>query len=60
MAEEKKVSAEELLSYLKDALTQRKAYMADVYAKTTNPLDRLSFKDRMEEIDVVLKYLEVK
>ena len=58
--EEKKISAEELLNYLFKALTERKAYMNDAYSKATNPLDRLSLRDKMDEIDVVLNYLQVK
>ena len=53
-----KPSAEEILTQLVKALSQRKDYMNDAYSKATNPLDRLSLKDRMDEIDVVLGYLQ--
>lgn len=58
--EEKKISSEELLNYLFKALTERKSYMNDAYNKAINPLDRLSLRDKMDEIDIVLNYLQVK
>ena len=40
-----------------NALVQRRTALANVFATTTNPLDRLSYKDRMDEIDNCLRYL---
>ena len=58
MAEEKKISAEEILNYAIDALTQRKSALQHAFETTTNPLDRLSFRDKIEELDVIIPYLK--
>lgn len=56
-AEVKKISAEEVLAQLRMALEQRKTALSRANDITTNPLDRLSIKDKIEEIDSILTFL---
>ena len=37
------------------ALNERRNYLANELSKTTNPLDRLSIRDRLEELDNAIR-----
>ena len=55
----KKISAEDVLNYAVDVLSQRKSALVKAFETTTNPLDRLSFKDKIEELDIIISYLKM-
>lgn len=50
------MSLEKYIDHGIDALLQRKSYIINLMQSTTNPLEKLSCKDRIEEIDNALSY----
>lgn len=52
------VKMEDKVEYVLKALTQRKEALLDAYKTTTNPLDRLSFRDKIEEMDLAIEHLK--
>lgn len=54
----KKTSVQDKIEYVKDAFKQRKEALLEAYKNTNNPLDRLSYRDKMEEMDLIISHLE--
>lgn len=46
------------VKYVINALGQRKEALKSAGDSTTNPLDRLIVINKLEELDIVIKYLE--
>ena len=55
---EEKITLENYVAYGVSALKERKAYFVNALQTTTNPLDKLSYKDKIEELDVCIKYFQ--
>ena len=56
VAKTKKPTLQEYVAYGISALQQRKNYLVNIMNSTTNPLEKLACKDKIEEIDISIKY----
>ena len=56
--EENKRNLKDDVKYVINALGQRKEALKSAGDSTTNPLDRLIVINKLEELDIVIKYLE--
>ena len=49
---------EDYIAYGLKALQDRRAYLVDAQQKTTNPLEKLSLSDRINELDICVNYFK--
>lgn len=49
---------EDYIAYGLKALQDRRAFLIDAQQKTTNPLEKLSLSDRINELDICVGYFK--